>query len=99
MLPLNVINDLFLIIITIAAFFYLRKQLIKGDYGHNAIRMMFVTIVVMLLLDMMIHYLEVPSLVSINKTIIVIITSILPLVGFLWLLYVRYMTKIAIIFK
>lgn len=83
-------------IITIAAFFYLRRQLIKGDYGHNAIRMMFLTIMIMLVLDIMLHYLENPSLVIIYQTIVVIITSLLPLVGYLWLLYVRYMTKIKV---
>lgn len=93
MIPLAVINDLFLIIVVIASFFYLRKQLFEGNFAHNIIKQMFYLIVTLIGVDVVLHFTSGHvDLFSLNNVLSVIGVVLISSIGYLWLLYIRAIT-------
>lgn len=92
-IPLSVINDIFLIIVVIVSFLYLFKQLYKELVAHKIIKVMYIAILVLLVLDVLIHFSEENQLRPVEEFFLTINTSMSPLIGFLWLLFIREITK------
>lgn len=90
-----VLNNVFLIVVLVSAFWYIRRQLIKGDFGHRMIRIIFVLATFLLISDAVLrlnHAYE-----SNNELLcslcLVIGTSLLPILGLLWFVYTIHVTR------
>ena len=95
-LPLAVINDLFLVIVVSVAFLYLNKQLYKSHYGHKLIKIMFYAVFALLIFDVIVNFSEDYNHRRLEEVFLSITSSIIPLIGFLWLLYIRSVAKFKI---
>lgn len=97
MIPLAVINDIFLIIVVVIAFFYLRKQLFRGNFAHNIIKLMFNVVLTLLVFDAVIHLVsDYPSLSLIYNIFTVMSAILIPSIGYMWLVYIRSLTNMKV---
>lgn len=97
MIPLAVINYIFLIIVVVIAFFYLRKQLFRGNFAHNIIKLMFTVVLTLLVFDAVIHLVsDYPSLSLIYNIFTVMSAILIPSIGYMWLVYIRSLTNMKV---
>ena len=97
MITIAVINDIFLIIVVVTAFFYLRKQLFRGNFAHNIIKLMFNVVLTLLVFDAVIHLVsDYPSLSLIYNIFTVMSAILIPSIGYMWLIYIRSLTNMKV---
>lgn len=91
--PNSIINNLFLIIIVCISFLYLHRVVYKEYNNYKTIRGMFIIVLVLLGLDVFVHYAETRGLRELEKVFLILETALIPCVGVLWLLFIRHTTK------
>lgn len=95
--PINaVLNNIFLIIVLIASFWFIRRQLTKGDFAHRTIKYMFLLAGILLVADALMRLNHVAGVYNevFCKILITIGTFLLPVLGLLWFLYTCFAAKI-----
>lgn len=93
-----ILNNIFLLIVLISAYWYIRRQLIKGDFGHRTIRYIFLLATILLVSDAVMrlnHYFGTYNDFLCYATLF-INTLFLPLVASLWFVYTCRATKLRI---
>ena len=90
-----VLNNVFLIVVLVSAFWYIRRQLIKGDFGHRMIRIIFILAALLLLVDAVLRLNHAYELDNdfICALSLVIRTSLSPILGLLWFVYTIHVTR------
>ncbi|MDD4006068.1 MAG: hypothetical protein PHD98_02755, partial [Bacilli bacterium] len=88
-------NNVFLIVVLVSAFWYIRRQLIKGDFGHRMIRIIFVLATFLLISDAVLRLNHAYELNNelLCSLCLVIGTSLLPILGLLWFVYTIHVTR------
>lgn len=96
-----VLNNVFLITILVSAYWYIRRQLSRGDFGHRTIKVIFHLAAYLLVADA-IRRLNC-SFGAYNQLLCqictLVVTIFLPFLALLWFVYTCYATKLHINFK
>ena len=90
-----VLNNIFLIVILVASFWFIRRQLTKGDFAHRTIKYMFMLAGLLLTADAIMRLNHAAGVYNdiICKIMITLGTTFLPFLGLLWFMYTCYATK------
>ena len=90
-----VLNNIFLIVVLVASFWFIRRQLTKGDFAHRTIKYMFLLAGLLLVADALMRLNHSTGVYNdlMCKILITIGTTFLPVLGLLWFLYTCYATK------
>jgi diguanylate cyclase (GGDEF)-like protein len=93
-----ILNNIFLLIVLFSAYWYIRRQLNKGDFAHRTIRYIFLLAAVLLISDAVMRLNH--SYGIFNDAIclisVLINTIFLPLISLLWFVYTCHATKLKI---
>ncbi|MFA5422089.1 MAG: GGDEF domain-containing protein [Bacilli bacterium] len=94
----SVLTNAFLLIVLISAYWYIRRQLTRGDFGHRTLRYIFIITTVLLAADavMRINHSYAIYNDAICTTCILIGCIMLPLLALLWFIYTCRATNLTI---
>lgn len=90
-------TNIFLLIVLIFAYWYIQKQLVRGEPHHHNLRSVFLILLGLIIIDIMLVYVYSFSsphrLFVLLKIILFFETAFLPVIGYIWYLYVWRTTK------